>query len=78
MLDYYGFNHSGEFGGGILMILIWILLIGGIVILVKYLIHNNHKTCHSEDKALEVLKERYAKSEIDKKEFEEKKKDLLS
>lgn len=66
----------GWFGGGIMMALFWILLILAVVWIVREVSGRNSSSSDS-NRALEILKERYAKGEIDKKEFEEKKKDLV-
>ncbi len=75
MMDGYGY---GMMGGGwwILGLIFWILIIIGIVLLIKYLWeHGGAGTEH--ESALEILKKRYAKGEISKEEFEEKKKDIV-
>lgn len=68
MMDWGGFDF-------IPMIIFWILIILGILLLIQWGI--KHQQGEKGGKtALEILKERYAKGEINKKEFEAMKKDL--
>jgi len=62
------------------MILFWALVIFGIIYAVRAFSGNTGPVVHYENKntALEILKERYAKGEIDTAEYEEKKRSLAS
>ena len=82
-MGYYG-NYVGGFGlfGPLFMIVFWGLIIWAVIAFVR---HNGgrfgccggHGDEHnSSGKALDILKERYAKGEIKKEEYEQKKKDL--
>ena len=69
---------DGWFGGGIFMVLIWgVILIGGFF-LVRYLMRQSQTaTRATENTALEILKQRYARGEINDEEFERMKAKLL-
>jgi len=74
MMDYGMMNYGIASGMMFFAIVFWILIIIGLVLLIKYLWEGGSK---AQETALEVLKKRYARGEISKEEFEEKKRDLL-
>lgn len=60
----------GFFGGGVFILLFWVLLDVGIIYLVKHTLNNGNYKEGGGDRAIEILRERYAKGEITKEEFE--------
>lgn len=67
------------FGG--FMWIFWIIIIVVLVFLVKWLFEQSgsrYSESKEKETPLEILKKRYARGEINKQEFEQKKKDLLS
>jgi putative membrane protein len=73
-----GWGGGGWFGP-FFMIFFWVLIIVLIIFLIRWLIYSSHHKIQppsGENSALEILKKRYARGEIDKEEFETKKKDL--
>jgi putative membrane protein len=62
----------------VLVVVFWGLVIWGLVTLVRSLgSSTGHTGSMHSSSAVEILKERYARGEISKEEFEDKKKDLL-
>jgi putative membrane protein len=80
-----GPEMMGQWGMGwfgmIFMVAFWGLVLVGLVFLVKWLIQatrSGSEAAHGGSRALDILKERYARGEIDKSEFDAKKRDLTA
>ena len=82
-----GYGWGGGYGmmpfgwlGWIFMILWWVIVIAVIVWVIRAIFGRGRgrywQDWHGEKGPLEILKERYAKGEIDKSEYDDKKKDL--
>jgi putative membrane protein len=74
-----GWGYGMGWLGMILMGLFWIAIIVGIIFLIRWLFVSTGARGHgtiSEDSPLEILKRRYARGEINKEEFEQKRRDL--
>ncbi|MGH7249738.1 MAG: SHOCT domain-containing protein [Minisyncoccia bacterium] len=79
MYTYLGYNYWPF--STILWILFWVLIVGFVFRLIRGprwhgMYHRDHGWWKDKD-AMDILKERYAKGEINKQEFEEKKADIL-
>ncbi len=78
MGGFEGFGGGMGFGG-IGMLLFWGLLIAGVVLLVRWFGAGPSSSALPPVRgksAVDILAERYAKGEIDKEEFEQKRRDL--
>ena len=65
------------FGGGWMMVFWWILIIAVILTVIGVIMKSSMKKQAGKDESpLEILKRRYAKGEITKEEYEERKNDL--
>jgi putative membrane protein len=67
---------SGAWAIGVMlmMLLFWVLVIVGFVVGLRWLLFKGRSS--RPDSALTILRERYARGEINKEEFEQKTKDL--
>jgi putative membrane protein len=62
-----------------MMLVFWGLVIVGIVLAIRWLVTQGRESrsdAARSDTALDILRQRYARGEIDKEEFEAKKRDL--
>ena len=71
----YGWGSGWGWIGVTHMLLWWALLILGITLLAKWLLA---PASRRQRGALEILRERYARGEIDKDEFDRRRRDLLA
>lgn len=86
-----GYGGGGSIVGGLLMMVFWVAIVVGIILLVVWLarlagggyqqsphthVHNTTGHGPTGESAIDILNNRYARGEIDKAEYEQKKKDL--
>ncbi len=88
MMGFGGFGPGmmgGYYGGfgyapwwGIVMFLFWALVIGGVVFLIGRLVRQGSQTSQggSQDSAMDILRQRYARGEITKEQFDQLRRDL--
>lgn len=74
----YNMMGGGDWGWGIFMMVFWAVVIIAIVFLVIRGISANPGNKSKDEDSLTIAKNRYAKGEITKKEYEQLKKDLSS
>lgn len=90
LLMHYGGNGEGVgpgmmnwwhgFGWGmpVMFFIFWIAVIVGIIFLIRWLSASVGSKVTETESAIDIIKKRYARGEINKEEFEEKLKDLES
>jgi len=75
MHPMWGMWVWGAWGIVMMMLVFWGLVTVGIVLAIRWLMHQG-KEARATDAALDILRQRYARGDISKEEFEAKKRDL--
>ncbi|MGC2459198.1 MAG: SHOCT domain-containing protein [Gallionellaceae bacterium] len=72
-----GYSWGGMAFGMVSMLLFWVFLVAAVVIVIRYVWGTGISSERRQEKtAVDILKERYARGEIEREEFEQKKRDL--
>jgi putative membrane protein len=74
MHPMWGMWGAWGFGMTLMMLVFWGLIIAGLVLGIRWLVSQGREA--RSDTALDILRQRYARGEIDKEEFEARKRDL--
>jgi len=77
MMYGWTWNHWPGMGpgwGGLVMLLIWLAAVAGAVVLARWLLRRD--SASPDDRALALLNERYARGEIGRDEYLQKRQDL--
>lgn len=78
MMEHWGWGWGMGFGG-LFMIFFWALVIVGFFVLIRWFADQSSWSKGGREKsALEILRERYARGEIQKEEYDQKKQDLAA
>jgi putative membrane protein len=71
------YDHMNWGWGGGLMMILWIVLLAALIFWIVRSAQRSSNGHPQTDSAMDILKKRYARGEISKEEFDERKKDLL-
>lgn len=73
----YGMGWGGHMVGWLFMLLFWVLIIVITIVAVRWLTGPPTREGRSSaQSAVDILRERYARGEIDREEFQQRKRDL--
>jgi putative membrane protein len=76
MMEWGGMGWGGWFMGPLMMLIFLALLVGAVVLIVRLAGDGGGRREARQDRSMEILRERFAKGEIDAEEFEARRKTL--